>query len=103
MIVDVECSGTGRHEDVNPPIPQKLTELVNLQSRILRHALKFPGLKKLAYSTCSVNVEENECVVEDVLRSVGEQFGLDRAMKNWTRRGLHGRGECLRTDPALDL
>ena len=77
------------------PVLQKLARLANLQSMILRHALKFPGLRRLAYSTCSVSVEENEGVVEDVLRDVKTKFELVHAMPSWTRRGLHGQDECL--------
>ena len=74
-----------------------------MPSTILRHALKFPRLQKLVYSTCSVHVEENENVVEDVLKDVKAKFELVQAMPRWTRRGLHGQDRCLRVDPELDL
>lgn len=43
--------------------PDRLIQLATLQSKMLTFALKnFPNAKKLIYSTCSINVEENEQV-----------------------------------------
>ena len=75
-----------------------------MQSTILQHAFKFPGLKKLAYSTCSINVEENENVVNDVLKNVGKNFELVEALPSWTHnRGIQGQEKCLRVDSKQDL
>ena len=84
---------------------ERLSKLANLQSTILQHAFKFPGLKKLVYSTCSVNVEENENVVNDVMKHIGNQnFKLMEAMPSWKhRRGLQGQEMCLRVDQNIDL
>merc|ERR1712224_785557 len=101
MILDVPCSGSGRHDTFDSD-PKMLARLTNLQSRILRHAFEFPGLQKLVYSTCSVNVDENERV-EDVLKDVKRKFKLVHAMPHWTRRGLNGQDKCLRVDFDLDL
>lgn len=103
MVVDPTCSGSGTLDHSTKNDSERLAKLANLQSMILKHAFKFPGLKKLAYSTCSVNVEENENVVEDVLKDVKDQFKLVSAMPNWTRRGLDGHEKCIRVDPELDL
>jgi len=86
MIVDPTCSGSGSEENqqFNKSKEERLSKLSNLQSIILQHAFKFPGLKKLAYSTCSINVEENENVVQDVLKHIGcaiimERISTDRS------------------------
>merc|ERR1712232_964937 len=80
-----------------------LAQRYDWQSSILRHALKFPSLKRLVYSTCSVHVEENERVIEDVFKDVKDKFELAQAMPHWARRGLEGQDKCLRADPQLDL
>lgn len=73
ILLDAPCSGTGtiRH---NPEIrwslkPEDFAELVEKQSKILSNAamlLKRGG--RLIYSTCSLEEEENEKVVESFLR-----------------------------------
>eukprot|EP00746_Dinoflagellata_sp_MGD_P122911 gnl/MRDRNA2_/MRDRNA2_57672_c1_seq1.p1 gnl/MRDRNA2_/MRDRNA2_57672_c1~~gnl/MRDRNA2_/MRDRNA2_57672_c1_seq1.p1 ORF type:complete len:384 (+),score=71.26 gnl/MRDRNA2_/MRDRNA2_57672_c1_seq1:131-1282(+) len=105
MIVDVECSGSGRHERFESVTGKRLAKLTKLQEAILMHALTFPGLKKLAYSTCSLNVEENEGVVRNVfkVKDVQSNFKLIPAVRNWPRRGLHELHDCLRVDPEFDL
>jgi len=81
VLVDAPCSGTGtlsRHPDARwrlaPSDPAKLAEV---QLRILegaRSAVRPGGW--LLYSTCTLEVEENEGVVEEFLRRAGE-FELD--------------------------
>jgi 16S rRNA (cytosine967-C5)-methyltransferase len=69
VLVDAPCSGTGTLRR-NPEIKWRLTradiqELAERQIRILANAanqVKSGG--RLVYSTCSVEVEENEQVVE---------------------------------------
>jgi 16S rRNA (cytosine967-C5)-methyltransferase len=72
ILVDAPCSGTGTL-DRNPEIkwrlkPEDLPRLHKKQVRLLSHALKLlaPG-GRLVYSTCSLEPEENEAVVEEVL------------------------------------
>jgi 16S rRNA (cytosine967-C5)-methyltransferase len=71
ILLDVPCSNTGvfrRRVDVRWRLsPEDLTGLVELQRRIVENAL--PCLKpggRLVYSTCSVEAEENERLVEAV-------------------------------------
>lgn len=74
VLADVPCSGTGTLAR-NPEIkwrlkPEKLAEFHALQVALLNAAsgqLKPGG--KLVYSTCSLEREENEDVVEEVLRA----------------------------------
>ena len=74
VLVDAPCTGTGtlRH---NPEIrwrlsPESFRELQAVQTRILSEAARVvrPG-GRLVYSTCSVEGEENEEVVESFLRA----------------------------------
>jgi 16S rRNA (cytosine967-C5)-methyltransferase len=73
ILVDAPCSGTGtlaRHPEIRWRLrPEQLRELNHLQSALLATALKqlAPG-GRLVYSTCSLEVEENEDVVAGVLR-----------------------------------
>ncbi|MEO8725544.1 MAG: antitermination protein NusB, partial [Acidobacteriaceae bacterium] len=76
VLADVPCSGTGTLAR-NPEIkwrlqPRKLAELHHLQLSIARNALAQaqPG-GILVYSTCSLEAEENEAVVEELLREGG--------------------------------
>ena len=87
ILADVPCSGTGTLAR-NPEIkwrlqPSNLIELHRLQVRLLRNALQClaPG-GVLVYSTCSLEREENEDVVEEALGRPPERIwrrtpGLD--------------------------
>jgi 16S rRNA (cytosine967-C5)-methyltransferase len=74
ILVDAPCSGTGtlaRHPEIRWRLrPEQLGELQRLQIAILRAAAArlAPG-GRLVYSTCSLEAEENEEVVEAVLRN----------------------------------
>lgn len=78
ILVDAPCSGTGTLAR-NPEIkwrlePSKLSELHDLQVRLLRNALALlaPG-GLLVYATCSLEPEENEEVVCEVLGRMPER------------------------------
>ncbi|MBI2679024.1 MAG: 16S rRNA (cytosine(967)-C(5))-methyltransferase RsmB [Candidatus Koribacter versatilis] len=74
VLADVPCSGTGTLAR-NPEIkwrlkPEKLAELHALQVAILSAALdQLVAGGKLVYSTCSLEREEDEDVVEEVMRA----------------------------------
>jgi 16S rRNA (cytosine967-C5)-methyltransferase len=74
ILVDAPCSGTGtlaRHPEIRWRLrPEQVGELQRLQIAILRAAAAqlAPG-GRLVYSTCSLEAEENEEVVEAVLRA----------------------------------
>jgi 16S rRNA (cytosine967-C5)-methyltransferase len=75
ILLDVPCSGTGtlgRNPEIKWRLrPKNLAHLHQLQARLLANALErlAPG-GKLVYSTCSLESEENEAVLEEVLGDV---------------------------------
>lgn len=74
ILVDAPCSGTGtlaRHPEIRWRLrPEQLAEFHQLQCSLLQTAIAqlAPG-GKLVYSTCSIEPEENEDVVAEVLQS----------------------------------
>lgn len=77
ILVDVPCSGTGTLAR-NPEIrwrlrPQDLADLQARQIAILRNAVgRLRRGGRLVYSTCSLEAEENEQVVEAAMREQPE-------------------------------
>ncbi|KAJ2785047.1 hypothetical protein H4R18_000755 [Coemansia javaensis] len=72
----------------------RLRRLADFQAAAVLHAMRFPGVQRVSYSTCSVHAEENEAVVARVLRSQAE-FSLaprDQVIPTWPRRGLETAG-----------
>jgi 16S rRNA (cytosine967-C5)-methyltransferase len=81
ILVDVPCSGTGtlaRHPEIRWKLrSEDLKDLHDRQARLLRNALPHlaPG-GRLVYSTCSLEPEENEFVVREVLGALGDTFRI---------------------------
>jgi 16S rRNA (cytosine967-C5)-methyltransferase len=81
ILVDVPCSGTGtlaRHPEIRWKLRlEDLRDLHARQAALLRNALAHlaPG-GRLVYSTCSLEPEENEDVVREVLQSAGASFRI---------------------------
>lgn len=81
ILVDAPCSGTGTLAR-NPEIrwrlkPEDLTDLHQRQVKLVRSALAhLAPTGALLYSTCSLEPEENESVVREVLSSES-QFGTE--------------------------
>ena len=116
VLADVPCSGTGTLAR-NPETKWRLTlgdlaELHERQTAILRSALGqvAPG-GRLIYSTCSLEKEENENVVEQIL-SKDHSFSLldcrvelDRLKATgeltWPETASLTRGPYLRTIPGI--
>lgn len=76
ILVDAPCSGTGtlaRHPEIRWRLcPEQLAEFHRLQVAILSSALDaLVTGGRLVYSTCSLEPEENELVVREVLRETG--------------------------------
>ncbi|XP_072772938.1 28S rRNA (cytosine-C(5))-methyltransferase isoform X2 [Taeniopygia guttata] len=110
ILLDPSCSGSGMvtrgpGEEVAPSA-ERLRALAGFQRRALSHALSFPALQRLVYSTCSLHREENEEVVQAVLQEWGSAFRLVTAFPSWPCRGLAafpGAESCLRASPTETL
>ncbi len=91
ILVDAPCSGTGtlaRHPEIRWRLrAEQLSEFHSLQTRLLKSAIERLGSGgRVVYSTCSLEPEENELVVEEVLRRVErrEARGCPRARgRSW--------------------
>ncbi|XP_050764859.1 28S rRNA (cytosine-C(5))-methyltransferase [Gymnogyps californianus] len=110
ILLDPSCSGSGMVNRVPreeaAPSAERLQALAGFQRKVLSHALSFPALRRLVYSTCSLHREENEDVVHAVLQEWGSAFRLVNAFPSWPCRGLAafpGAESCLRASPAETL
>jgi 16S rRNA (cytosine967-C5)-methyltransferase len=79
ILADVPCSGTGtlaRHPEIRWKLrAEDIHDLHERQARLLRNALPLLAQNgRLVYSTCSLEPEENELVVREVLDSLGNTF-----------------------------
>ncbi|XP_012146450.1 nop2/Sun-like domain containing protein 5 isoform X2 [Megachile rotundata] len=116
ILVDPSCSGSGMldrqiTDEKEKPDPQRLRQLQSFQVFLLRRALlHFPNVKKVVYSTCSINPEENEQVVDEILTNVKDSYKLvdtkDLYKENWlhfSSRDFTCSDKCLYTKPDVDL
>ncbi|XP_071621200.1 28S rRNA (cytosine-C(5))-methyltransferase [Heliangelus exortis] len=110
ILLDPSCSGSGmvtrQPGEEAAPSPERLQALAGFQRKVLSHALSFPALQRLVYSTCSLHREENEDVVHAVLQEQGSAFRLVNAFPSWPCRGLStfpGAEGCLRASPTDTL
>ncbi|XP_018412622.1 PREDICTED: probable 28S rRNA (cytosine-C(5))-methyltransferase [Nanorana parkeri] len=105
ILVDPSCSGSGMpdrmrmlSEEAGSEKSERLQALSAFQSRALSHALSFPSVQNVVYSTCSVHQQENEDVVKNILEQHTD-FRLAEALPSWPLRGLDtfpGSDCCLR-------
>ncbi|XP_064449207.1 28S rRNA (cytosine-C(5))-methyltransferase isoform X3 [Mirounga angustirostris] len=112
ILLDPSCSGSGmparqlEEPGAGTPSKARLQALAGFQQRALRHALTFPSLQRLVYSTCSLCQEENEDVVRDALQQNPGTFRLAPVLPSWPHRGLStfpGAEHCLRASPETTL
>jgi len=107
ILLDPSCSGSGivnrldhlvesEAESSSDARTERLAKLAAFQLQMIRHAMKFPAIEKIVYSTCSVHPEENEQVVSAALRSTEATAGGFRlaprsaVLPAWSRRGRPG-------------
>ena len=116
ILIDAPCSGTGTLAR-NPEIkwrlrPEGLSELHDLQLAILRSAIqRLKTGARAIYSTCSLEKEENEDVVEQLLREDRSlhlhdcREELDRLKQSgvltWPAPASLTQGPYLRTIPGI--
>jgi putative methyltransferase len=75
------------------------------QTTAVLHAMKFPRVQRISYSTCSIHAAENEDVVAAVLAAAPPGFEVTTALPQWPHRGLPGypfSAHVVRTDPLRD-
>ncbi|KAK4688804.1 25S rRNA (cytosine2278-C5)-methyltransferase, partial [Tremellales sp. Uapishka_1] len=103
ILLDPSCSGSGivnrldyLVEDETEETDSKsdrLDKLSQFQLQMILHAFKFPSVKKVVYSTCSIHPEEDEQVVYKALKSkIGLEKGWrlegrENVLASWERRG----------------
>eukprot|EP00923_Selenidium_pygospionis_P022051 GHVN01038120.1.p1 GENE.GHVN01038120.1~~GHVN01038120.1.p1 ORF type:complete len:437 (+),score=38.95 GHVN01038120.1:115-1311(+) len=109
ILVDPSCSGSGmittpEHLVLKKTSSEKFKHLIKMQKKLVNHALSFPKVQRVVYSTCSLNEDENEKVVQSVLRK-NPSFELKKVLPRWKRRGLpkYSFSDMVaRTDPKKD-
>jgi hypothetical protein len=83
--LDPSCSGSGiRNEPIDE---ERLKELAKFQIAALSHAMKFPHVQYIVYSTCSIETLENEHVMGSCKNAEWE-IVAPVALASWKRRGL---------------
>ncbi|RDB26149.1 25S rRNA (cytosine-C(5))-methyltransferase rcm1 [Hypsizygus marmoreus] len=104
ILLDPSCSGSGivnrldhlleiEIEDESDQ-EERLRRLAGFQLMMVKHAMRFPGVQRIVYSTCSIHATENEHVVRDVLNSDEAKSGnfslatSNEVLPQWHRRGL---------------
>jgi putative methyltransferase len=85
IMLDPSCSSSGMSRTPETD-PERLRELAANQEELVLHAMSFPAVKVVVYSTCSIHDAENEEVVRAILDKAPE-FELVPALPWWERRG----------------
>ncbi|KAL7279085.1 hypothetical protein ACG7TL_006923 [Trametes sanguinea] len=103
ILLDPSCSGSGivnrldhllDNEQEDDADSERLNKLAAFQLKMIRHAMTFPSVQRIVYSTCSVHAVENEHVVREAIKTeeaTRGQFRLGRReeiLSTWPRRGI---------------
>ncbi|KAG2147675.1 S-adenosyl-L-methionine-dependent methyltransferase [Suillus clintonianus] len=123
ILLDPSCSGSGivnrldylLEDEVEVVEEDRLNKLAAFQLMMIKHAMKFPHVQKIVYSTCSIHATENEHVVGRALQSdeaKSSRFKLaprNDVLPKWNRRGqveeMTGTGDAdslVRCSPGED-
>ncbi|KAF5392260.1 hypothetical protein D9757_001514 [Collybiopsis confluens] len=120
MLLDPSCSGSGiinrldylveSEQEADPSgqqLEDRLNKLADFQLMMVKHAMKFPSVQRIVYSTCSIHAIEDEHVVRAALKSeeaLAAHFTLARpheVLPGWKRRGYEN--EMDNPDDAASL
>ncbi|CAG8456115.1 280_t:CDS:10 [Diversispora eburnea] len=105
ILIDPSCSGSGilnrldhlldnssenDQETSENSLKERLENLSEFQKKTILHAFKFPSVKKIVYSTCSIHAQENEHVVKHALEQTDNFILTDEKdiMPEWPKRGI---------------
>eukprot|EP01018_Ginkgo_biloba_P010642 Gb_29746 [translate_table: standard] len=121
ILLDPSCSGSGTtSQRLDHLLPshtaghgrdateiRRINNLAAFQKKALLHALSFPAVESVVYSTCSIHQIENEDVINSVLPHARTlNFNLATPFPDWPHRGLpvfEGAQHLLRTEAARDM
>ncbi|XP_072514449.1 28S rRNA (cytosine-C(5))-methyltransferase [Salminus brasiliensis] len=106
VLLDPSCSGSGMvclpDGGSEERDGERLQALAAFQLRCLNHALQFPQLQRVVYSTCSIHSQENEEVVSACLQK-NPGFRLVHLFPQWPERGHVPLTQCLRASTSQTL
>lgn len=123
ILLDPSCSGSGivnrldylLEDEIEVVEETRLNKLAAFQLMMIKHAMKFPHVQKIVYSTCSIHATENEHVISHALQSDearNNNFKLaprNDVLPTWSRRGqaeeMKGTGDAdslIRCSPGED-
>ena len=93
ILLDPSCSSSGmsKHPERDPAA---LRELADRQEEMILHAMRFPALQELSYSTCSVHEIENEEVVLAVMRAQQRAQQGQQGQQGQPRPGAKAGGKA---------
>lgn len=95
ILLDPTCSGSGMQDRLEQYMrgeetaddKKRVESLAEFQLSMVNHALSFPNVMRVSYSTCSLYQEENEGVVLRALQA-NPSFELAQILPWWHRRGI---------------